>query len=119
MRAAGSRARPGPRPRPAAGRRRARPARPGMPRRGARRPGAAPACPRDRRLSPQWPEAGADFADERLGLLERGEVAALIQFVPVLHVRELLVGPAAGRAEDLLGEDRAADRNRDRAEEPL
>ena len=53
-------------------------------------------------------EALPHVLHEELGLLEGGEVAALVRLVPEPEVREAALGPAARGAEDLLGEDRAA-----------
>src|SRR5215469_14452579 len=59
---------------------------------------------------PKRAERGPDFVDEDGWLLEGGEVAALSRLVPVAEARVGFLGPAPGRAEDLLREHRAPDR---------
>src|SRR5947199_5865578 len=56
-------------------------------------------------LSSHETEERTDLLHVRLGLLERRKVAALVELVPVADVAEAPLGPAARRAEDLLGED--------------
>src|SRR5438270_11661942 len=60
-------------------------------------------------------EERAQLFDEQRGLFEGGEVAAAVELVPVAQVLEAALGPPAGDAEDLLGKDRAAGGNLDRA----
>src|SRR6266446_2853871 len=48
------------------------------------------------------------------GRVERGEVAAAIQPVPINQIRIALLGPAARRAEKLFREGAAAHRNSNR-----
>ena len=62
------------------------------------------------------PEALPQVLHEALRLLEGGEVAALVGLAPVAQVGEPALGPAARGAEDLLREDRAADRHLDLGE---
>src|SRR5207249_6656511 len=58
--------------------------------------------------SSHCPEERAHLFHELLGLLEGGEVAALVELVPVADVLEAALGPSSRRPEDLLGEDGAA-----------
>src|SRR5229473_2440402 len=59
-------------------------------------------------------KAGSKLSYKQVGLLERGEVAAAIQPVPINQIRIALLGPAARRAEKLFREDAAAHRNSNR-----
>src|SRR4029450_5969695 len=56
-------------------------------------------------------EERPDFVDEQAGLLERGEVTAALDLVPVAQVAEPGRDPPPGEAGDLLWEDRAAGRD--------
>ena len=59
-------------------------------------------------------EERTDLVDEDLGLLEGGEVPAAIGLVEVPKVGEPPLDPTPRRPEDLLREDRAPERDRDR-----
>src|SRR4051794_17683563 len=66
-------------------------------------------------LSAQRSEGGAELVAEELGLLPGGEVAAAVELVEVDEVvRVGLLGPAARRLVELVGEDadRVGDRDR-------
>src|SRR5580698_7053426 len=60
-------------------------------------------------------ERGPHLGHERLRLLERSEMAAFAELVPVPQVRVMPLGPAPRRPEDLFREDRAAHRHLHRA----
>src|SRR5215831_7362867 len=59
------------------------------------------------------PEARAQLFRKQLWLLPRGEVAAPVGLVEVDEVGVNLLGPATRRLEDLAGEHREGDRERD------
>src|SRR5947209_14024504 len=75
--------------------------------------GGARASLRGQRVSAHAPEEGAQLVDEQLGLLERREVSAALQLVPVTKIGEAPLRYASGEAEDLLGKDRASGRDAD------
>src|SRR5215469_7262099 len=64
-------------------------------------------------------EGRPHLVHERGRLFERSEMTALVRLAPVPQVTELPLGPAPGWADDLLGEDRTADRYLDRIQERL
>src|SRR6266567_4466288 len=60
---------------------------------------------------PHQPEGRSDLVYEEIGLLERSEVAALVQVVPVLDIGVPLLGPTARHPKELFGKDGAAGRD--------
>src|SRR5262245_20860249 len=66
------------------------------------------------RPSAQCLEGGPELLAEELRLLPGGEVPAPVDLVEVGEVGVDLLGPAPRRPEDLAGEHREADRERDR-----
>src|SRR5262249_21625203 len=65
------------------------------------------------RSSAKRAEGGPDLFREELRLLPRGEVAAPVGFVEIDQVWVDLLRPAAGRLEDLAGEDGECNRERE------
>src|SRR2546423_13752985 len=62
---------------------------------------------------PDEAEEAAHLLDERLRLLERGEVAALVELLEPAQIGEPLLGPASRRTDDLVGIHGDARRDRD------
>src|SRR5258708_35868636 len=58
-------------------------------------------------------QAGAHFLQVRLGLFNRGELAALVELVEVNQHGESLLGPALRGAENLFRKNRASGRHID------
>src|ERR1700687_5654753 len=64
-------------------------------------------------LRTKAPEAGADFADQDLGLLEGCEMSALVGLAVVNHVGVGVFDPASRQARDVAWEHSHRDRQRE------
>src|SRR5216683_8182510 len=59
---------------------------------------------------PHQAEGRSDLVYEEVGLLERSEVTAPVQLVPVVDIGVPLLGPTARHSKELFGKDGAASR---------